>query len=60
MAMFRTSDSKQFLGTTVFYVDIVQCYLDLTEHIFSSCWHGEHNVYSCSNWSRISLLDFGG
>jgi hypothetical protein len=48
MAMFRISDSKQFIGTTVFYVHI-QCYLDLTEHIFSSCWHWEHNVYSCSS-----------
>jgi hypothetical protein len=46
--MFRISDSKQFLGTTVFYVRI-QCYLDLTEHMFSSCWHWKHNVYSCSS-----------
>ena len=33
MAMFRISDSKRFLGTTVFYVHI-QCYLDLTERTY--------------------------
>jgi hypothetical protein len=39
ISKFRTSASKQFLGTTVFCIRI-QCYLDLTVHIFSSCRHG--------------------
>ena len=56
--MFRISDSKQFIGTTVFYVHI-QCYLESNRAlIFFLLALGTQCLQL--QQSRISLLHFGG